>query len=232
MGTSRLRFCQTDFPISGTIGVVASRLRYLLALPLLLLAVVLLAWGLWPAGQNERTLILSPDNIQLVRLSSPLLLRLRTPRFARVGDPLAVQLQCIPQGEMGSAENTSLSVMARARLEMSDVEVRPAAAVSQPLLGDSLLFYWRITSRQTGEHQGRLWFHLETVSATEEGADQEQVLAVMPVEVKVSAFLGLTGAAARGTGAAVAFLAILLFFLPLLSAGPPRVASSARTQSP
>lgn len=210
---------------------MASRLRYFCAFVLSLLAVVLLTWGLWPAGQYEQTLILSPDNIQLIRPSPSLLLRLRTPRFARAGDTLTVQLQCIPQGEIWNAESTSLATLARARLEMSDMDVRPASAVSQPLLDDSLLFYWRIASRQTGIHQGRLWFHLETVSATEEYTDQEQALAAMPVEVTVSAFLGLTGTAARATGTAAAFLAILLFSLPFLSAGPPRAANSARTRS-
>lgn len=214
MGAPRLRFCPTDFPVSGTIDLVASRLRYPFVFCLSLLAAALLTWGLWPTGQNEQTLILSPENIQIVRLSSPLLLRLRTPNFARAGDTLAVQLQCIPQGETANTGNISPAVLARARLELMKMNVRPASAVSQPLLDDSLLFYWHISSRDTGTYYGRLWVHIETVPTSGESANQEQALAAMPVEIRVHTFLGLTGAATRTAGAIAALTAIVWFGLP------------------
>ncbi len=190
--------------------------RLAIAISLLILAIFLLAWGLWPASQVVQTLTIEPDRVQVIPLSDPILLQVTTPRVARLGDSFTARLRLVIPTTW---TDKTLPALAHARILMDDdTEVTPRVAVSQPLVskGD-LSFYWHLSARQAGRSQGRLWVHLEVLSPTPETPNREQALAAMPLTVDVHSLLGLSGPTARGLGMLAAVADTLLILVPRLS---------------
>jgi hypothetical protein len=233
MGTSRLKRAvspaATDevrppsrgfSPDSSTIAPVFQHLRGPLAVVFLSFAFPLLVWGFWPAGKDVRTLVIAAEGIHLFQASSSCLLQLNTPRFARAGDTLGIRLQFTSQGRWSTAN--AAPILARARLEMDNLEVQPSTAVSQPIPdAGTYTFYWRVTGRTAADYQGRLWIHLVVIAPNGETSDREQALAAMPLQVQTRTLLGLNGPVARGMGFGFA-LAGALLLLPSLSLGRER----------
>lgn len=193
--------------------------RLPIAILFFMLACLFLAWGLWPSGQIVRTLTIEPDSVQAVSLTAPLLLRLTTPRFARLGDSHTIRLQFLPSGTWTASEASH--VLVRARILIDGIEVSPNVAVSQPLVGKgSLQFYWHISARRTVTSQGRLWVHLEVLSENATVPDREQALAAIPLRVEVRSLLGLSGATTRGLGILAAAAGMLWILVPRPPATP------------
>jgi hypothetical protein len=102
------------------------------------------------------------------------------------------------------------NVLARARIDLAGVEVRPDGMVSQPLLpGRPVTFYWSVRAEKAGVYRGTVWFFLE-FAPKNGGGSSEQAIAAMPVEIEAVSLFGLKAGPARILGVAGSFLSAIL----------------------
>ena len=92
------------------------------------------------------------------------------------------------------------NVLAEARLDLAGMEVLPADTISQPLLkGQSVTFYWSVSSDEIGVYRGTVWLYLRFLPL-DGGPASERPLSAQIVEIETVNLLGLGGTPARILG--------------------------------
>jgi hypothetical protein len=116
------------------------------------------------------------------------------------------------QGQVVSIPNVyaTHNVLAEARLDMAGLEVRPAEAVSQPLLpGQSATYFWSVRPAEVGRYRGTVWLFLHFVPKGG-GAESRQALSAQVIEIESTALFGLQSEPARWLGVVGTFFSSLL----------------------
>lgn len=91
-------------------------------------------------------------------------------------------------------------VIASARLDIAGLQITPNALIEQPLLpGESVDFYWSVTTNQIGKFRGTVWLSLRFLPL-DGGEESQKPLTAQVIEIKSVNFLGLGGAPARLLG--------------------------------
>jgi hypothetical protein len=196
-----------------------TRFRRVLGLLLFAVSLVALVWSLWPLPVQTRSLAISPAEMLptelvpgttggLPAVAEHRFLILEWPLVIRSGDPASIRLVFGPAGQEGSFAQLSpmageaSSVLAEARLELSDILHTPMGEVSQGLLpGRPAIFVWELRPNRAGDANGTVWLHLRFIPVAG-GSALRQVLTAQRIEIRVIEFLGLSGPWARALGSA------------------------------
>ena len=111
------------------------------------------------------------------------------------------------------------NVVAEARLDLAGMEVLPADTISQPLLkGQSVTFYWSVSSDEIGVYRGTVWLYLRFLPL-DGGPASERPLSAQIVEIETVNLLGLGGTPARILGGVGMLLGGMLGLEDLLKLG-------------
>jgi hypothetical protein len=221
---------------TDTIPVNWTRLRRNFGLLLLVVSLVVLAWGLRPLPTQTRRLALSLAEMLPVELPpgstadlsasiGSRVLLLEWPSVIRIGDTAAIRLVLNPAKGEGSSSQASqglgeaYAVLAEARLELPGIPHTPMGEVSQALLpGSPVMFLWNLQPSRAGDGNGTVWLHLSFIP-NRGGQTLRQVLTAQRIEIRVIDFLGLGGPWARAlasagvvVGAVLGLDAVLIWF--------------------
>jgi hypothetical protein len=185
-------------------------LRRLLALLILCASLSLLAWSLWPAEIQRRSLALAPGDMQFPEpgegqvysgtIPEQRRMTLEWPGRAWVGDVATMGMVFSMDEEATGnlpVESLSLydsySVRAVARLEMTGLSYTPAGETSEAMLpGRPVAFTWSLHADKAGVYPGSAWLYLSLTPQTG-GPDERQVLTAQRIEIQAVEFLGLSG---------------------------------------
>jgi hypothetical protein len=118
----------------------------------------------------------------------------------------------VTQGQVVSIPNiyATHNVLAEARLDMAGMEVRPAEAVSQPLLpGQSAIYFWSVRPTDVGTYRGTVWLFLHFIPKGG-GEESRQALSAQVIEIESTSLFGIQSGVARWLGVAGTFLSSLL----------------------
>jgi hypothetical protein len=200
----------------------------------------LLIWGVWPSRRLEQVLSASvtdgtragapadahgsqsgtPDRVQY-RVT------LEYPQWLRAGDSGLVRLHVVAthiplaedpadvldvgQGQQSGMYHDSAGLPAiQARLELSDAAVSPAGDISAPWSPpQAASFLWTVQGMRGAAARGTAWtFLLRSVSLDLSG--ERSAISAQPLEIRTRTLLGITGPAARFSGAALLILGTVL----------------------
>jgi hypothetical protein len=177
-------------------------LRRAIGLSIICLSIVFLLWSYLPAGTLSSSF---PTANGIVEISYP--------RFTRVGEVFELRIRLrreIPMSRATVAEGEPTKKLQPSptsnpvdvqdesdlshvsfRLEIPGIQVEPGGEVSQRVdSGKEAVFVWRARGEGAGLYPGELWIHL--LSAPGETTKSERrLLAVPPVEIRVTNLLGM-----------------------------------------
>ncbi len=234
------------------------KLRLSVAAALMIVSLAALGWGLSPAHSRPRILLLTPSDMMPPGLlpaartsatSEPRQLALQYPSWIRVGDSSVIRLtldaasvaSVTPLAAAGgnlSADPSVASanayeaydVIAEARLDLEGMEVRPSAAVREPLLpGDTAEYRWSVRTTEEGMYRGTAWLILVFVDKAN-GQQRRVAVSAQPVQIRATSLLGLGGGAARVLGG-LGTMAAAVLSIPFAVAGLKRFRSRPRTEA-
>ncbi len=201
-------------------GLKKRRLSTLRFAFLVLLAAGLgiLAWGLWPIAQSTHVLKITPEQMRVPGDDSAAVLETRrfsllTPTGVRLGDTAEARLTFETLPGNGASSGTAnardnYAVFVETRLDFPGFMVDPPGISGQILPpGRTVVFWWRLTSAQTGSYSGTAWLSLRFESLTG-GEDRVQALAAPRLQVQVRSLLGLSGQVSRWVGSLLALAGV------------------------
>jgi hypothetical protein len=208
----------------------------LLGIAILLISVVLLAWGVWPNGTLSRSVVVPPDEQNTRRLV------LTQPVSVRRGDLATVHLrlevvEASPAEPLLSVADDH-NILVEARLELPGLSVRPAEAINQPLRpNQGLSFSWRFNPDRSGHYSGTAWLHLRFIhlidgSEFQQDGEIRRAVFAGPVEVQVVDLFGLGGLPARWLGGTGMIAGALLSLDGLIARGLAYLRLKRRLKAP
>jgi hypothetical protein len=200
------------------IGMLMTNLRRGLGFLILSVALLVLAWGYWPAKRDQRLveipgLALHTPEENPNQVDQAGMLKLTWPARMQVGSVDRVQAQLAPAGqtltpETGqgivsekSAENAGEQWAIEARLEIPEVMFEPAGTIGETLSGSAPLeFTWWVRPSQIGSYKGIIWLHKIGLATDGNDAAQRRLLSAQPVEIQVTSLFGLNAYLAQVIG--------------------------------
>ncbi len=175
-------------------------LRLLLGALLLLAAVFLWGWVLWPSLNTEKVIALpeipfsdpkysgTASQLNTLDLSA----YLHFPARLHAGDNAVIQVTLeIPDQIQGSWVVAGDSqAMMEARIDLPLAQLTPQGSIVETLSASDLpLFRWQMTSRQPDRLSGQFWLYVLLIS--EDGSSERQTLLAVPFETEINALAGI-----------------------------------------
>ena len=202
------------------------KIRFLLALILLVISIILLVWSFVPAKKRVVVQLLQPTMMSVksnageeTAILENRQVRLEWPSSLRIGDEGVIQLDFeVTQEDVSSLNQqsslvdayTNHNVMAEANYEVAGMKILPAntTRVSMPP-GQPVKIIWKITPEQDGSYLGIVWLSLRFLPL--DGNNPIQIpIYVKDIKVQVSSLLGLNGSLARLFGWVGVLVSLLL----------------------
>ena len=203
---------------------------------LLLIGLVCLIWGNWPAANNSELLVrLSPQEISLPAGDDEIGLApspphgykvsLDSPAYLRVGDDGELVLRLDIDSTVPTEGSPDLyeayNLMAEARLEMGGVLIAPKDNIYTALSpGRPVTFTWHVRPASKGLNEGTIWLHLEYVphpDPLEPVYNSRRLAAAPKIKLQSVNLFGLAGIPARVIGGVCTALGAVLLMTPLIS---------------
>ena len=200
------------------------KLRIGLGFIILVISIIFLAWGYWPAHRELRVRPVSgavesaaPDKQALTLLFPP---RIRVGEIGVVRLTLDVDAlkDLIPPGETDSSTiGDTQTFITEARFDLPGINVRPTELISAPVSsGQTAVFYWTLRPNEVGKFRGTIWLYLRLVDK-QTGQESRETLSAQIVEIESVKLLGLPLNRVRTIGLLGALIGFILCF-PFLSA--------------
>ena len=205
-----------------------NKIRFLLALGLLVISIILLVWSFVPAKKRVVVQLLQPTMMSVksnggeeTAILENRQVRLEWPSSLRIGDEGVIQLDFeVTQVDVSSLNQqsglvdayTNHNVMAEANYEVAGMKIMPAntTRVSMPP-GQPVKIIWKITPEQDGSYLGIVWLSLRFLPL--DGNNPIQIpIYVKDIKVQVSSLVGLNGSLARLFGGVGVLVSLLLVF--------------------
>ncbi len=195
-------------------------LRLLLGALLLLAAVSLWGWVLWPSLNTEKVIALpevpfsdpkysdTVSQLDALDLSA----HLRYPSRLHAGDTSVIQvtLEIADHNQDGWAAAGDSQAMMEARIDLPLAQLTPQGSIVETLSASHLpLFRWRMTARQPDRLSGQFWLYMLLVS--EDGASERQALLAVPFETEINALAGLPDPILTWVACGLTLAALLVF---------------------
>ncbi len=205
------------------------------ALLVLVVALVLLAWGYWPHQNRANSLLLSPEEMlptqwpsgtppdALPAVTAMRRLELSYPLVLRVGDGAVVHLALVPAAQedripAGSSSGQpapvevsadEYTVIAEARLDLAGIDYGPPGQTNQAMLaGRPVNFAWQVRPGRPGEFEGVAWLHLNYLAPDGQPVAR-QVISAQRIRIRSVSFWGMSGNLARLLGSAGLVLGVV-----------------------
>jgi len=243
--------------LSGTDGdynhviVTGKSIRLYLGIGLLVIGLPFLVWGNIPHKSSDLFRInFSPEELSLPSRTDEEALSLlpgegRKVEFTgaktiRLGDQSRYRLVWLPVNFDGYTQGSDVyelyNLVARARLEIDDLDPQPAGDLITPLRpGIPVDFSWIIRADSPGVKNGEVWIHVDFIPRPDLNSPEPastRLLAVPGVNIKVSSLMGFAGLPARVIGGVLLVVGIVLVFEPLISAIITNLFSKKNSQKP
>jgi hypothetical protein len=193
------------------IGMILTNMRRGLGFLILLVGLVSLVWGLWPAKRIER-LIEIPWRGFYPTASKPTdenqvgLLKLAWPAWMQLGSTGAIRVELVPGNKATqelargtgaaivpglSSEITDQRWVIEARLEIPGIP-EPVGAIREAFTASApLVFTWKVQPLHSGSYSGDIWLHLVELPTSSSSAEQRRLLSIQPVEIRVTSLFSL-----------------------------------------
>ena len=190
--------------------MLLKKLRWFLGGLVLLSALAVFFWGIWPAHQNKLVFALPGANLELSKVTPSILtgkyqLHINWPDRVHAGSVNRISLQIDPVDRTAS-KPPGVSIAGRppvveSRLGMAGVRFVPGGEISQALTsGKPLQYSWQIRTQQDGVYPGMIWLHLN-VTTDETGSSGKRILLLsQPIEIQSTKLFGLDAYLAQVVG--------------------------------
>ncbi len=205
------------------------KIRHILSIILLLAALGILAWGVWPGQRVMYTQYVEPQAMQVPSTSTSghvavLAIRqvkLEWPESMRIGDQAVVTLVFEPAGgevllpppqDGFSDVYASYALMAEGRLEAAGLRVDPADPRRESLPeGQAVKFSWQVDPQQAATYPSKAWLLLRFLPL-QGGQAAEAPVFVRLLDIHATSLLGMTGPSARIFGSLGIVLGLALSY--------------------
>jgi hypothetical protein len=200
----------------------------LLAVGLVLLALLPVAWSLWPHRLQRQTLQFSAENLAKVGFS-PLQqaaleeyhlaqISLEWPDALRIGENGRITLTIEPQVDAAPI-STSQNLAIDARLDLAGFTFYPANEVRTALRPHNLLrLFWQVQAARSGVHSGSAWLYIvfPPPSSPKDSPEVVLPLSAQNLSIRAVSLAGLDVNQARLLSAAVIAVGMLLMLIVVI----------------
>lgn len=155
-----------------------------------------------PAILEQRLLVIESPTAIRVGDSDLILLSLEVDREGRITPTASIAGHEV-QGQRVQIPDVyeTHAVMAEARLDISGLEISPAAEISEAVVpGQAVTFAWSVRPKEVGVYRGMVWLHLMFIPKAG-GEPARTTLNAQRIEIKSVNLLGIGGSGARWLGA-------------------------------
>lgn len=193
-------------------------IRLILSIAVTALSLTLLIWSFTTPERIVRHQVIQPKQMQVSAAAVPetRLLTLEYPAAIRADESDRLQLTVKMQEKTAAAGISNAyetyQVLAETRFDMAGMNVRPAGAVSEPMLpGQNVTFFWSVRPGEVGKSQGTVWLYLRFIPK-DGGPEIRQAISAQAIEIESTTFFGLRTESALPLGMLGIFIGVILGF--------------------
>ena len=190
----------------------------LMGIFVVLLSIVMLAWGVWPVGRITRQATLRMPGGPAQDAHN---IELAWPARIRLGDPGVIRLM-LESGDKAGIAGSQTSRLVESRLDAAGLKAVPAGDILEPLLpGKQAIFYWSVLPEHGGEIEAVIWVSLrsklgENDKPGSQPGQLSQLLTAQKISIRTIDLFGMEGRVARllgGFGLVIGIALCLVGFL-------------------